>query len=131
MLGEFSADERILVVSKSGYIKLLTYDLSNHFPDDVLIIEKFDPKKIMNCIYYSLDNKTYYLKRFKLEINNKENYFLPDKKNIQLESFFLNNESVKLVFKDSKTGKKRDDIVINPEKFISVKGIQRRKAIVK
>ena len=124
LLGEFSADERILVVSKSGYIKLLTYDLSNHFPDDLLIIEKFDPKKIMNCIYYNLDNKTYYLKRFKLEINNKENYFLPDKKNIQLKSFFLNNESVKLVFKDSKTGKKRDDIVINPEKFISVKGIQ-------
>ena len=31
----------------------------------------------------------------------------------------LNNEKVKLVFKVSKTGKKRDDIVIVPEKFIS------------
>ena len=78
----------------------------------------------MNCIYQDLKNKIYYLKRFKLELNNKENYFLPDKKNVRLESFFINNESIKLTFKDSKTGKKRDDIILLPNEFISVKGIQ-------
>jgi len=124
LLGEFSADERILVVSSSGYIKLITYDLSNHFPDDVLIIEKFDSKKIMNCIYYSSENKTYYLKRFRVELNNREHYFLPDKKGINLHSFFYKNERINIIFKDSKNGKKRDDIIIDPNDFIAVKGIK-------
>ena len=122
-LGEFSADERILIVAASGYVKLMTYDLSNHFPEDLLIIEKFDSQKTMNCIYYSLDNKTHYLKRFKVELNNRENHFLPDKKGVKLGSVFFNNEKINLIFKDSKTGKKRNDLVINPIEFISVKGI--------
>ena len=123
LLGEFSADERILIVTESGYVKLMTYDLSHHFPEDLLVIEKFDPQKTMNCIYYNSDNKTYYLKRFKVELNNRENHFLPDKKTVKLGSFFFNNEKINLIFKDSKTGKKRNDLVINPIEFISVKGI--------
>jgi len=52
LLGEFQGDDKILVIFKNGELELYNFDLSNHFNGEILLVEKFDPKKIMSVIYW-------------------------------------------------------------------------------
>ena len=66
-LGEFSGDDKILVLYKKGEYQLYNYDLSNHFGQDILTIEKFDKQKVISTVYYDAEQKYYYVKRFEIE----------------------------------------------------------------
>ena len=66
-LGEFSGEDKILVIYKKGEYQLYNYDLSNHFGQDILVIEKFDKRKILSVVYYDAEQKFYYVKRFEIE----------------------------------------------------------------
>jgi topoisomerase IV subunit A len=66
-LGEFKGDDKILVIYKSGEYQLYNYDLSHHFENNILTIEKFDPGKILSVIYYDAEQEYYYVKRFEIE----------------------------------------------------------------
>jgi topoisomerase-4 subunit A len=68
-LGEFTGDDKILVVDKDGSFHLYTYDLENHFEKNILSIEKFDPDKIATVLYFDAEQNFYYLKRFNIEAN--------------------------------------------------------------
>ncbi len=63
-LGKFTADEKILAITSKGFYKLYTYDVLNHFDDDVVLIEKFYPNLMVTCIYYDGVSKSYFTKRF-------------------------------------------------------------------
>ena len=45
LLGEFFAGDQILVITKGGDYYTTSYDLNNHFDEDILRIEKFDSGK--------------------------------------------------------------------------------------
>lgn len=66
-LGEFDGDDRILTVSQQGIYELSSFDLSNHFDDHLLIIEKYNPEKVFSVIYLDGKSGTHYLKRFVFE----------------------------------------------------------------
>jgi topoisomerase IV subunit A len=66
-LGEFTGEDKILAVYKNGEYEIYSFDLSNHFDADILIIEKFDPCKILSCVYYDAEQGFYYVKRFEIE----------------------------------------------------------------
>jgi topoisomerase IV subunit A len=66
-LGEFTGEDKILVIFKSGEYQLYNYDLSNHFESNILHIEKFDPGKILSVVYYDGEQEFYYVKRFEIE----------------------------------------------------------------
>ena len=66
-LGEFSADDKILVITKNGFFRIAGFDLSNHFEDNILIIEKFRPGKVYSVIYWDAEQKFYYVKRFTID----------------------------------------------------------------
>ena len=66
-LGEFADNDMILVIYKKGEYQLYNYDLSNHFEQDILSIEKYDPGKIMSVVYFDAEQDFYYVKRFELE----------------------------------------------------------------
>ncbi|MCD4665581.1 MAG: DNA gyrase/topoisomerase IV subunit A [Bacteroidales bacterium] len=72
-LGAFKSNDRIITIQQSGYLKLMTYNLSNHFEEDMILIEKFDPKKIISAVYFDASSEKFYLKRFLLEGNNNIN----------------------------------------------------------
>ena len=77
-LGEFSGSDLILVVTKSGTFRTSNFDLSNHFEDDILIIEKFRYEKIFSAIYFDADASLYYVKRFQFEPSDKSQNFIGD-----------------------------------------------------
>ncbi|HYK76135.1 MAG TPA: DNA gyrase/topoisomerase IV subunit A [Daejeonella sp.] len=66
-LGEFDGEDKILTVNRDGVYELSSFDLSNHFDDHLLIIEKYDPEKVFSVIYLEGKSKNYYLKRFTFE----------------------------------------------------------------
>ncbi|MCS5662675.1 MAG: DNA gyrase/topoisomerase IV subunit A, partial [Flavobacteriales bacterium] len=78
LLGEFAGDDKILVVSQSGEYQLLGFDLSTHFPEDMVVLEKFDPKKPVSAIYWDGSKSKYYVKRFLVEASDKKVSFISD-----------------------------------------------------
>ncbi|HRW22297.1 MAG TPA: DNA gyrase subunit A, partial [Bacteroidales bacterium] len=52
LIGEFKGEDKILVVRKNGTYRLTNFDLTNHYEDDILVIEKFNPDKIWTAIHF-------------------------------------------------------------------------------
>ncbi|MHA4896791.1 DNA gyrase/topoisomerase IV subunit A [Pedobacter sp. PWIIR3] len=66
-LGEFDGDDKILQVHKDGWYELSTFELSNHFDADLILIQKFDPEKPFALVQYEGKAKNYFVKRFLFE----------------------------------------------------------------
>jgi topoisomerase-4 subunit A len=66
-LGEFDGDDKILQVHKDGWYELSTFELSNHFDADLVLIQKFDPEKPFAVVQYEGKAKNYFIKRFLFE----------------------------------------------------------------
>ena len=98
-----------------------SYELINHFSDDLILIEKYDPEKVISIIYFDGAKKLFYLKRFKAEIVTKPTLLFTGKKDSYLENVTtLFNPVAKLTFK-KEAGKDRQFLNIEIPDFISVK----------
>ncbi|MBQ7211891.1 MAG: DNA gyrase/topoisomerase IV subunit A [Muribaculaceae bacterium] len=86
LLGEFSGDDRILVVLKSGEYYITSFELSNHFDDNILAIEKFKPEKVWTVILYDADQRYDYLKRCTFEETNRRQRFIGENAKSELIS---------------------------------------------
>lgn len=75
-LGEFQGEERILVVHKNGTYYTSDFDLANHYDENYLLIEKFDPHKLWSAAFFDAEQGFYYLKRFKFEETSKLTSFI-------------------------------------------------------
>jgi topoisomerase-4 subunit A len=121
LLGAFHKNEKILTITQSGHYRLVSYELTNHFEEDLLIIEKFKPSKPISVIYYDGELKAIYVKRFTIEITDKKVSFIgdhPESKLLQITLDYL--PRVEVVFE--KAGKKsRDNEEILLADFIGIK----------
>ena len=80
-LGEFDGDDRILTVDRNGVYELSSFELSNHFDDHILLMEKYNPEKVFTLVYLEGKSKSHYLKRFVFEnssIGKKSNIILEE-----------------------------------------------------
>nr|WP_040664534.1 DNA gyrase/topoisomerase IV subunit A [Nafulsella turpanensis] len=67
-LGTFQNDDRIITIYKNGEYELTTYELTNRYePDKIMLIEKFDPERVISAIYYDGGTKSFFVKRFNIE----------------------------------------------------------------
>jgi len=66
-LGEFDGDDKILQVHKDGWYELSSFELSNHFDADLLLIQKYDPEKPFAVVQFEGKAKNYFVKRFVFE----------------------------------------------------------------
>jgi len=120
-LGEFSGEELILVVYKSGEYLLCNFDLSNHFDPGILVIEKFNPKKVLTTVYFDSEQSFYYVKRFELEdIQNRKISFIGENPDNKLISYsWVGHPRLELAFGGKNEG--REPEVIDVDEFIGVK----------
>jgi topoisomerase-4 subunit A len=119
-LGEFSADDKILVITKNGYFRNSGFDLSNHYEDNILIIEKFRPAKVYSVIYWDAEQKFYYVKRFEIEESEKMQCFInedPESKLISLTEVEYPRFEIHFGGKH----KDRENEIIEVSEFIGVK----------
>ncbi len=123
-LGAFAAKDKILTILSTGEFKLTSFDLSTHFDDEMIHIEKFDPKKIITAVYLDGESGKYYLKRFPVSessVVNKRYKFIPDTKGTKLILFSL--DYLPRVEMEMVTGKNAelDFEIINAADFIGEK----------
>jgi topoisomerase-4 subunit A len=76
-LGDFDPDDRILLIFTDGTYEITDQELTQKFnPDDVMLIEKFDPERVISAVYLDNDKLQYNLKRFKIETTTLRSKFL-------------------------------------------------------
>lgn len=124
-LGNFKGDDKILTINTNGEAKLVSFDLSNRFDDEYLVLEKWNPEQPVTCIYYDGEKEIYYIKRFLFEATNNIQTFMPSEhpKSFIEMVFTASNATAELVFVKEK-GKEKEPEHINVDEFIAVKGIK-------
>lgn len=124
LLGSFGGNDKIFTITKAGEYKLQNFDLSTHFDDDLIFIEKYNPRRIITAIYIDGELQKYYVKRFEIEENARKTNFIgehPESKLIKIFTDYL--PQVELEFAEVK-GKKRDNETILLADFIGVKSFK-------
>jgi len=123
-LGSFAANDKILTITKSGYYKLTSFDLTTHFDEDMILIEKFDPNKPLSVIYFDNESKTHFVKRFLVEPSDKKVLFISEAEGSYIEMVTTQHTPVvELKFHKHK-GKDPVTEKINLTEFITVKGLK-------
>ncbi|MBN9283027.1 MULTISPECIES: DNA gyrase/topoisomerase IV subunit A [Flavobacterium] len=124
LLGEFRPNDRLLIINQSGKLKTIVPELTTHFDEDMVVLEKWVPKKPVSAIYYDGEKERYYVKRFLIENENKEEVFISEHPNSQLEIVSTDYRPVaEIVFAKVK-GVQKENQTIDLEQFIAVKGIK-------
>lgn len=124
-IGAFKGDDKILTIMSSAEFKLTSFDLSTHFDDDLIHIEKHNTKKIVTVIYFDGELKKHYVKRFDIPAQTQANrkfMFSGDSKGSKLELFTLDYLPMLQFELKSKTGEDIETEVVPLADFIGVKG---------
>jgi topoisomerase-4 subunit A len=124
LLGEFRPNDKILVISQTGKLKVIIPELSTHFDEDMVVLEKWHPKKPISAIYYDGEKERYYVKRFLVETEGKEEIFITEHPKSQLEIVSTDYRPMaELVFTKVK-GVQKENQMVDIENFIAVKGFK-------
>ena len=124
LLGEFRPNDRLLIINQTGKLKTIIPELTTHFEEDMIVLEKWNPKKPISCIYYDGEKDRYYVKRFLVENENKEEIFISEHEKSQLEIVSTDwRPMAEVVFAKVK-GVQKDSLTVDLEQFIAVKGVK-------
>ena len=121
LLGEFSGNDKIIAVFKNGTYYTTSYDLSNRYQGDLLLIEKYDENKVYAALYY--DGENFYIKRFSFPpSDNSPASFIADNRGAYLADFSSDKHPQFMV---TFTGRQehREPEKFDAEEFIAKKGI--------
>ncbi|RZJ72269.1 DNA gyrase/topoisomerase IV subunit A [Flavobacterium sp.] len=124
LLGEFRPTDKLLVISSTGKLKVIIPDLSTHFEQDMIILEKWIPKKPVSAIYYDGEKERYFVKRFLVDNENKEDVFITEHEKSQLEIVSTDYRPVAEIIFAKVKGVQKENQTIDIESFIAVKGFK-------
>ena len=125
-LGEFHGDEQILVIRNNGEFYLSPIDLNNHYEDDILVIEKYDPGKVWTAILYDASQQNLpYVKRFTLDGGNKRQNCLGDNKENKL-IWFSQTPYPRIQVMFGGADAFREPLVLELDEFIGTKSFKAR-----
>lgn len=124
-IGEFIGDDKIVVITRNGICRLTNFDLSNHYEENIIIIEKYKPSMVYSAIHFDAEQGFFYLKRFAIEESGKEQSFISETPGSYLID--VTNEEfpqIKILFGGKH--KTREPEFIDGEEFIAPKGLKAR-----
>ena len=121
LLGEFKADDDLIIFQQSGAFKIVKPDLNMHFPEDMIIMEKLDRVKPFTIIYNNLKKKKYFIKRFIIGVTKGTQNYIEKSKDIITEIVLTDwKPMIQIVYKDKSIESKKIDI----SSYIAVKGLK-------
>ncbi len=122
-LGEFASEEMLLVVTRGGWYRTSGTDLSSHFEDDLLLLEKFRESKIFSSVYWDEEQQFYYVKRFAFEEADRLQCFISDSEGSRLVSLTeVEYPRFEIKFGGKNEGRKQE--IIEVAEFIGVKSFR-------
>lgn len=122
-LGEFQSEDTILTINEKGEFQTTSFDLSNHYEANLILLEKYDKNKVWTAALYDADQQYPYLKRFSLESSNKIQSFIgenPESKLLLLSSNYYARIEVSFGGNDSF----RENMIIDADSFIGIKSFK-------
>ncbi|MBX2941376.1 MAG: DNA gyrase/topoisomerase IV subunit A [Cyclobacteriaceae bacterium] len=125
-VGKFDGDDLILSITKSGNYKLTGFELNTRFEGEekTLLVEKFNPKKIITAVYWDGESKQHFVKRFQIETNtiDKDFGFISETIGSRLEFASISDSPEITVELVNGKGKMKETETINLEEVVDVKG---------
>ncbi len=126
-VGSFKGDDKILTLYKNGEYRLSTFDLSNHFDDDMVHIEKWNPDRPISTIYYDAEKEIHFVKRFLCEITtDKRVSFISESEGSYMDIVSTGYKPIARVVYNKllKETKSLPDSIIEMTEMIDVKGMK-------
>ena len=123
-IGEFKAEDKILTIMQSGEYHLTGFDLFTKFEEDMIVIEKWNPKKPISAVYFDGEKEHYFVKRFLAEPTDKKVLFISEHENSHLEVVSTDwLPQIQLTYQKIK-GNQKEEETIALASFITVKGMK-------
>ncbi|TRX72247.1 DNA gyrase/topoisomerase IV subunit A [Carboxylicivirga sp. M1479] len=122
-IGEFHGGDQVLVITKDGQYYLTSYDLSNHYEDNILIIEKYKNDAVWSAVYFDADQNFYYIKRFQFDNSSKSQSFIGDNAKSRLVKI-MHVDYPRLEVKFGGDDKLKEKLIVEVAEFIGIKSFK-------
>ncbi len=120
LLGEFKPKDRLLIINQHGNLRTAIPDVTMHFDEDTIVLEKWEPNKPITVVYFDGQRERYYLKRFLIENPDKLEVIISDHPKSQLEMVSTEyRPMLEIVF----SKRSIEPLQVDAEAFIDIKGI--------
>jgi topoisomerase-4 subunit A len=124
-VNKFDGEDKIIAITSSGNYKITSFETTNRYePEKTILVEKFNPKKVISAIYWDGESKQHFVKRFLIETTtpDKEFGFISEGIGSRLE-FVTTAETPEVEIEMVKgKGKEKESEVVNLEEIVDVKG---------
>ncbi|WP_420601299.1 DNA gyrase/topoisomerase IV subunit A [Flagellimonas sp.] len=125
LLGDFKGEDLLLVIDQKGKVKTIPPDLLTRFNDDMIVLEKWNPKKPISVVHYEGEKERYYIKRFLIENPGKEELVISEHPKSHLELVSTDwRPVIEIEFPKPRGKDAKPNQQVDIENFISVKGIR-------
>lgn len=125
LLGEFKGDDKLLIITQNGIARIVQPEVTLHFDNDMIVLEKWIPNKPIAALYFDGEKERYYIKRFLVEHENRDEKFISEHPKSQLELVTVDYRPViEVVFAKQRGKDQKANQTIDVADFISVKGIK-------
>ena len=121
LLGAFRGEDKLLIINNKGESKTVTPQMELHFAQVPEVLERWVLEKPITAVYYDQEKARYFIKRFLIENENKEDSFIKE----GAELIYVGTEwrpVLELEFVKPRGGDPLPPKQINVEEFISIKG---------
>ena len=121
LLGAFRGEDKLLIINAKGESRTVTPQMELHFDKVPEILERWVNNKPITAVYYDTEKARYFIKRFLIENENKEDNFVKEGG----ELVYVGTEwrpVLEIEFVKPRGADPLPNKVINVEEFISVKG---------
>lgn len=125
LLGDFKGDDLLLIIDQKGKVKTIVPDLLTRFNDDMIVLEKWNPKKPISVVHYEGEKERYYIKRFLVENSSREEVVISEHPKSFLELVSTDwRPQIEIEFPKPRGKDAKPNQQVDIESFISVKGIK-------
>lgn len=125
LIGEFRGDDLLLIITQKGIAKTIQPVLTSHFDENMIVLEKYNPEKPISAIYWEGEKERFYVKRFLIENENKEENFITEHPKSYLEIVSTDwLPVVEVEFPKPRGKDPKESLIVELEDFIAVKGIK-------
>ncbi|WP_396589978.1 DNA gyrase/topoisomerase IV subunit A [Allomuricauda sp. R78024] len=125
LLGDFKGDDLLLIIDQKGKVKTIPPDLLTRFNEDMIVLQKWNPKKPISIVHYEGEKERYYIKRFLIESPNKEDLVISEHPKSHLELVSTDwRPVIEIEFPKPRGKDARPNQEIDVESFIGIKGIK-------
>jgi topoisomerase-4 subunit A len=126
-LGAFKGDDRILTLYSSGSYRLTNFDIANHFDDDLIHVEKWNPEHPISAVYFDGEKELHYVKRFLIETkSDKKTVFITEHEKSTLDVVSTSFQPIAKIIYNKRLRETKDlpDKEIRLDEFIEIKGMK-------